>query len=204
MIAILRLSLCGAVTVLTVAPRLVAQQRAGVTVSARSAADSADPTALFPLSVGQVEPPATDRYQILAHRIDSVSNLAARLQTPAKQQNGIAPTATRLLLFSQLTRNLGQSNDASPGVGKPHAAYATINWVDFVALAGVTGLGRNSLRSSDASDQTVWESLRNAGQWAGLATAAGGASWLLARLSHHALCVGRLACRRPPTAILNR
>ena len=57
-----------------------------------------------------------------------------------------------------------------------------MDWVNVVTLAGVAGLGRSTLLSSNQSEQTVWESLRNAGQWAGMATVAGGASWLLAKL----------------------
>lgn len=73
---------------------------------------------------------------------------------------------------------------------------------NLVTLAGVAGVGRGALFFSDGPEQTVWESLRNAGQWAGLATAAGGASWLLSTLGRHSLCAGRFACHRAPSTIL--
>jgi hypothetical protein len=197
-------SLAVSVSVLAAAPMLVAQQSGGVLHLDRPVADSSSGTALFPLSIAEApsDPGAPARYQLLAHRIDSISSLAARLQAPTRQFDGIVPTASRVVLFTQLTRNLGQLNAAPSSLGTGRATYGPMDWVNVVTLAGVAGLGRSTLLSSNQSEQTVWESLRNAGQWAGMATVAGGASWLLAKLGRHSLCGGRLTCRRPPAPIL--
>jgi hypothetical protein len=190
----------------TVAPGLFAQQRDDALQRARPITDSASGTALFPLSVAQVtgEPTAPDRYRILTHEIDSISTLAGRARTPSTLHDEIATTSGRLMLVSQLAHDFGSSAGPPVGLARPRAIYGTMDWVNFVTLAGVAGLGRSSLFSSDASDQTVWGSLRNAGQWAGMATAAGGASWLLSNFTRHSACFGRLACHRAPVERLNR
>lgn len=206
MVAILRLSLCATVTMLTAAPGLFAQRRDDALQRARPITDSASGTALFPLSVAQVtgDPTASDRYQILTHQIDSISTLAGRVHPSSTLHDEIATASSRLLLFSQLAHDFGSSAEPPVGLARPRAIFGTVDWVNFVTLASVAGLGRGSLFSSDASDQTVWGSLRSAGQWAGIATAAGGASWLLSNFTRHSVCFGRLACHRPPVERLNR
>ena len=90
--------------------------------------------------------------------------------------------------------------DGSPAtLASTHSPYGSVDWINFVTLAGFTGLARNSFLAPDESDDTVLGSLRTAGQWAGMATAAGGASWLISNLTRRSMCLSRLSCRRPAT-----
>jgi hypothetical protein len=185
---------------LAVAPVLGAQQRTDNLRGATAIADSASATALFPLSVADVAPLASepDRYQILAHRIDSISAFASRLTGPAVLRDEIAQTTSRLVLFSQLEHRFGMDGSPAP-FGNAHSPYGSVDWINFVALAGFTGLARNSFLAPDESDDTVLGSLRTAGQWAGIATAAGGASWLISNLTRRPMCLSHLSCRPPAT-----
>jgi hypothetical protein len=204
-----RYSVCAIATMLVVVPVLGAQQRADNLRRAAAVTDSAsataNATALFPLSVPDVAPVSSepDRYRILAHRIDSISAFASRLAGPAVLRGEIAQTASRLVLFSQLGHGFGVGG--SPATfASAHSPYGSMDWINFVTLAGVTGLARNSFLAPDESDETVLGSLRGAGQWAGMAAAAGGASWLISNLTRRSMCLSRLSCRRPTTEHQNR
>jgi hypothetical protein len=190
---------------LAVAPVLGAQQRMDNLRPATAIADPSSATALFPLSVADVAPvaPEPDRYRILAHRIDSISAFASRLTGPAVLRDEIAQTTSRLLLFSQLGHRFGM--EGSPATfANARSPYGSVDWMNFVTLAGFTGLARNSLLAPDESDETVLGSLRTAGQWAGMAGAAGGASWLISNLTRRSMCLSHLSCRRPATDRQNR
>src|ERR1700722_18995428 len=97
----------------TAAPVLAAQQRVDNLRRAAGVADSSNATALFPLSVPDAVadvaplPSEPDRYGILAHQIDSTGASASRLTGPAVPRDGIAQTASRLVLFSQLEHQFG-------------------------------------------------------------------------------------------------
>jgi hypothetical protein len=194
----LRLSVCAIVAAIGLAPVLRAQQREDHLHAAPAVVDTAGTSALFPLSVADIPAGSTaaDRYRILAHRIDSVSTLGSRLTVPSMLHDEIAQTTSRLVFFSQLEHNFGFGGTPATFAG-PHSAYGSMDWLSFVTLAGFSGLARNSLLAPDESDQTVLGSLRTAGQWAGMATAAGGASWLISNLTRHSMCLGRLSCHRP-------
>jgi hypothetical protein len=196
----LRSSVYAIATMLAVAPVLGAQQRMDNLHRAPPVADSASATALFPLSVADVAPlaPEPDRYRILAHRIDSISAFASRLAGPAELQDEIAQTTSRLVLFSQLEHRFGMG-ESPPTFASAHSPYGSLDWINFVTLAGFTGLVRNSFLAPDESDETVLGSLRTAGQWAGMATAAGGASWLISNLTRRSVCLSHFSCRRPTT-----
>jgi hypothetical protein len=201
----LRYLVCATATILAVAPVLSAQQRVDNLHRGTAPADSASATALFPLSVADVAPvaPEPDRYRILAHRIDSISAFASRLAGPAALRDEVAQATSRLVLFSQLEHRIGMGG--SPATfANAHSPYGSADWINFVTLAGVTGLARNSLFAPDESDETVLGSLRTAGQWAGIATAAGGASWLISSLTRRSMCLSHVSCRRPTTERQNR
>lgn len=189
---------------LVVAPVLGAQQRVD-NLRRAAAADSANVTALFPLSVPDIVPRTSepDRYSVLAHQIDSISAFASRLAGPALLRDEIAQTTSRLVLFSQLEHSFGV--DRSPATfANAHSPYGSMDWINFVTLAGFTGIARNSFLAPGESDETALGSLRTAGQWAGLATAAGGASWLISNLTRRSMGLCRLSCRRPATEHQNR
>lgn len=201
----LRVSVYAIVAAFAVAPLLGAQQREDNLHAAPAVADTASTSALFPLTVAdiQVGTSAADRYRILAHRIDSVSSVASRLTAPSALRDEIAQTTSRLVLFSQLEHDFGFGGTPA-SFANAHSPYGSMDWINFVTLAGFSGLARSSLLAPDESDQTVLGSLRTAGQWAGMATAAGGASWLISNLTRHSMCLGRLSCRRPTTENQNR
>jgi hypothetical protein len=201
----LRLPVCAIVTAIAVAPVLGAQQREDNLHAAPAVVDTASTSALFPLSVADVPAGASeaDRYRILAHRIDSVSTLANQLTAPSMLHDEIAQTTSRLVLFSQIEHEFGFGGTQA-AFANARSAYGSMDWINFVTLAGFSGLARNSFLAPDESDQTVLGSLRTAGQWAGMATAAGGASWLISNLTHRSMCLGRLACHRPTTEYQNR
>jgi hypothetical protein len=193
--------LVGAIAaILTAAPVMGAQQRVDNLRREVPVADSTSATALFPLSVPDVEPLASgaDRYGILAHRIDSISAIASQLTGPAMLRDEVARTTSRLVLFSQLEHGFG-------GAGSPatfasaRSPYGSMDWINLATLAGFTGLARNTFLAPDESDETVLGSLRSAGQWAGMTAAAGGASWLISNLTRRSMCLSRLSCRRPTT-----
>jgi hypothetical protein len=188
-----------------VAPVLGAQQRVDNLRPAVAIPDSANATALFPLSVPDIAPLPSepDRYRILAHQIDSISDYASRLAGPAVLRDQIAQTTSRLVLFSQLEHRFGMGGSPTT-FANAHSPYGSMDWINFVTVAGFTGLARNSFLAPDESDQTVLGSLRTAGQWAGIATAAGGASWLISNLTRRSMGLCRLSCRRPTTAHQNR
>ncbi len=190
---------------LAAAPVLGAQQRTDNLHGATAIADSAGGTALFPLSVADVAPLASepDRYRILAHQIDSISAIASRLTGPAVLRDEITQTTSRLVLFSQLEHRFGVAGSPAP-FANAHSPYGSVDWINFVTLAGFTGLARNSFLAPDESDETVLGSLRTAAQWAGMATAAGGASWLISNLTRRSMCLGRFSCRGPTTEHQNR
>jgi hypothetical protein len=195
----LRYSVCVTATLLAVAPVLGAQQRVDNLHPAPAISDPASATALFPLSVADVAPvaPEPDRYRVLARQIDSISAFASRLTEPAVLRDEIAQTTSRLVLVSQLEHRFGM--EGSPATfASAHSPYGSVDWINFVTLAGFTGLVRNSFLAPDESDDTVLGSIRTAGQWAGMATAAGGASWLISNLTRHPMCLSHLSCRRPP------
>ena len=200
-----RLPVCAIVATFAVAPLVGAQQREDGLHPARAVADTADARALFPLSAPDVSPGATPdgRYRLLARRIDSASAIGSQLTTPSTLRDEISTTASRLMLFSQLERAVGFG--AAPSTfANSHSAFGSENWLSVVSLAGFTGLARNSFLAPDESDETVLGSLRTAGEWAGMATAAGGASWLISSLTRHPMCLGRLACHRPAAETQNR
>lgn len=204
----LRYSICAIATVLTAAPVLGAQQRLDNLRRAAGTADSANATALLQLSVADVVPDVApfpseaDRYGVLAHQIDSIGAFASRLTRPALLRDEIAQTTSQLVLFSQLEHRFGI--DGSPATfASAHSPYGSMDWINFATLAGFTGLARNSFLAPGESDETVLGSLRAAGQWAGIATAAGGASWLISNLARRSMLC-RLSCRRPATEHPNR
>ena len=201
----LRYWACAIATMLAVAPVLGAQQRMDNLHGAPATADSANATALFPLSVADVAPLASepDRYRILAHQIDSISAFASRLAGPAVLRDEITQTTSRLVLFSQLEHRFGM-NGSPATFASAHSPFGSVDWSNFVTLAGFTGLARNSFLAPDESDETVLGSLRTAGRWAGMATAAGGASWLISNLTRRSMCLSRLSCGRPTTEHPNR
>lgn len=201
----LRYSVCAIATMLTAAPVLGAQQRADNLRSAARVADSASATALFPLTVPQVEllPSERDRYGILAHQIDSISAFASRLAGPTVVRDEIAQATSRLLLFSQMEHRFGAGG--SPATfASAHSPYGSMDWINLATLAGFTGLARHSFLAPGETDETVLGSLRTAGEWAGMTAAAGGASWLISNLTRRSMGLCRVSCRRPATEHQNR
>ena len=184
---------------LTVAPVLGAQQRVD-DLRRAATADSANATALFPLTVPEVEllPSEPDRYGILAHQIDSISAFASRLTGPADLHDEIVQTTSRLVLFSQLERRFGVGGSPATFAGA-HSPYGSMDWINLATLAGFTGVARNSFLAPGGADDTVLGSLRTAGEWAGMTAAAGGASWLISNLTRRSMGLCRLSCRRPAT-----
>ncbi len=193
-----RLPVCAIVATFAVAPFVGAQQREDDLHPARAVADTVSASAYLPLLVPDVSLAATPsgRYRLLAQRIDSASAIGSQLTTPSTLRDEISATASRLVLFSQLERAIGLGAGPS-AFANSHSAYGPSNWLSVVSLAGFTGLARTSFLAPDESDDTVLGSLRTAGEWAGMATAAGGASWLISSLTRHPMCLGRLACHRP-------
>jgi hypothetical protein len=185
---------------LTVAPMVGAQQRVDNLSRPAPIGDPASATAMFPLSVAEVAPLPSepDRYRVLAHRIDSISDYASRLAGPVELRDAIAQTTSRLVFISQIEHRFGLGGSPSTFAGA-HSPYGSGDWLNFVTLAGFTGLARNSFLDPGGSDDTVLGSLRTAGQWAGVAAAAGGASWLISNLTRRSMCLSRLSCRRPTT-----
>jgi hypothetical protein len=200
-----RLPVCAIVATFAIAPLVGAQQREDDLHPARAVTDTAPASAFFPLSVPDVSLGATPdgRYRLLAQRIDSVSAVGSQLATPSILRDEISTTASRIVLFSQLERAVG-FGVAPSAFANSHSAYGSANWLSVVSLAGFTGLARNSLLVPDETDETVLGSLRTAGEWAGMATAAGGASWLISSLARHPMCLGRLACHRPAAETQSR
>ncbi len=193
----LRYSVCAIAILLTVAPRVGAQQRVD-NLRRAATADSANATALFPLTVSEVEliPSEPDRYGILAHQIDSISAFASRLTGPTVLHDEIAQTTSRFVLFSQLEHRFG-ANGSPATFANAHSPYGSMDWINLATLAGFSGLARNSFLAPGGTDDTVLGSLRTAGEWAGMTAAAGGASWLISNLARRSMGLCRLSCRRP-------
>jgi hypothetical protein len=141
--------------------------------------DSAHVT-LFPHSL--VAPaPNTSRFQLLARQIDSASAVGEEIQSETAARQEAAQTSARLLLLTEVAHGF----DRRPSFGR--------DWMSAVTAAGLTQLDRVSLFAPpDESSPTIWQTLRTDGQFAGLATLTGGASWLLSNLTRYTPRFGTL------------
>jgi hypothetical protein len=149
------------------APGVAAAQQAGG--QSLHPVDTAHVT-LFPRTLGPEPDPS--RFQLLVRQIDSASAIGEQIQTRTAARQDAAQTSERLLLLTQAVHGF----ERGPSFGR--------DWMSAVTAAGITQLGRVSLFAPPGeSSPTIWQTLRSDGQFAGLATLTGGASWLLSNLS---------------------
>jgi hypothetical protein len=180
----LRLSVLATLLAPIVAPGLQAQQRGEGALL--HPVDTTGRVTLFPRSIGSgvtAAPAAPSRFEILAHQIDSASAIGGRMQSAAAERAEAARMSGRFLLLSQVARGLERHTG-------PTRAGLGMDWVSAVTAVGVSQLGRTALFAPTESSPSIWRTLRNDGQFAGLATITGGASWLLSSLALHSTRFG--------------